>query len=65
MATSDQGLAPETFRRLAEYVALPLSDARLEELRPQVEAYLRNVGRLRTLDLRGVEPALVLAPPQE
>lgn len=54
--------ALEDFRRVAAFVGLRLSEARLAELRPLVENAQRGFARLGGPELRTVEPA-VTAPP--
>lgn len=54
----------DAFRHLAAYAGLSLSEPRLAEVRPLVEAAHRSLVRLSTPELRDVEPP-VTAPPLE
>jgi Asp-tRNA(Asn)/Glu-tRNA(Gln) amidotransferase C subunit len=46
----------DTLRRGAQLAGFDWSDAELQEIRPQVEAALRMLRVLETVDVSGVEP---------
>ncbi len=46
----------DTLRRGAQLAGFDWSDAELQEIRPQVEAALRLLHLLETVDVGGVEP---------
>jgi Asp-tRNA(Asn)/Glu-tRNA(Gln) amidotransferase C subunit len=49
----------DTLRRGAQLAGFDWSDAELQEIRPQVEAALRMLRVLETVEVGGVEPAML------
>ena len=51
----------ESLRAMAGLAGIELSDAKLDELLPQIQQTTRSMGNLDSLDLTGVEPAIIFA----
>ena len=60
MSTSaSEGVTLEEFRILTERAGLGLTQAELEELKPLYEQYLEHGKKLRSIDLKAEEMAVV------
>ena len=59
------GLSQDMLRQFAELARVKFAEARLERIKPRVEDYLENIGRLEEVDVSEVEPAVIFSAKQE
>lgn len=56
---SNEDLSEERVRVLAELVGIPIDEAELPEVANRFGSLMRELDRLRDLDLEGVEPVSI------
>ncbi len=61
MATND--ISEERVRMLADLVGIPIDEAELPEVANRFASLMLELGRLRDLDLEGIEPVSIFPDP--
>ena len=60
---SNDSISPEQVQTLAALVGIPISDADLPEVANRFSSLMRELDRLKDLDLDGIEPVAIFPDP--